>query len=159
MVGVRLTEKQKAFCDYYIETLNGTDSYIKAGYKVRSEASAASASSRLLRNVKIKNYIDQRLQELEDERIADAKEVLEYLTSVMREEVDEEVVVVEGDGDFRSRARTIRKAVGIRERNKAAELLGRRYALFTDKVDIDGSVGIQIIDNIPDVTDDEDDED
>ena len=154
MVGVRLTEKQKAFCDYYIETLNATEAALKAGY---SPKTAKQTGYENLNKPYLKNYIDQRLQELEDARIADAKEVLAYLTSVMREEVDEEVVVVEGDGDFGSRARTIRKAVGIRDRNKAAELLGRRYALFTDKLDIDGSVGVQIIDNIPD--DDSDDED
>lgn len=156
-MGVRLTEKQKAFCDYYIETNNATDSYYRAGYKVRTDGAARANASRLLTNDNIREYIDHRLKELEDKRIANAKEVLEYLTSVLREEVDEEVVVVEGDGDFGSRARTIRKAVGIRERNKAAELLGRRYALFTDNVDVKGTVGVQIIDNIPD--DDGDDED
>lgn len=155
MVGVRLTEKQKAFCDYYIETLNATEAALKAGY---SPKTAKQTGYENLNKPYLKNYIDQRLKELEDQRIADAKEVLEYLTSVLREEVDEEVVVVEGDGDFRSRARTIRKSVGIRERNRAAELLGRRYALFTDKVDIEGSVGVQIIDNIPGDYGDEDDE-
>lgn len=152
-MSVRLTEKQRAFCDHYIETLNATESALRAGY---SPKTARFIGSENLTKPNIKTYIDQRLKELEDKRIAKAKEVLEYLTSVMREEVDEEVVVVEGDGDFGSRARTIRKSVGIRERNKAAELLGRRYALFTDKVDIEGSIGVQIIDNVPDDDDDED---
>ena len=154
MVGVRLTEKQKAFCDYYIETNNATDSYYRAGYKVRTDGAARANASRLLTNDNIREYIDHRLKELEDKRIANAKEVLEYLTSVLREEVDEEVVVVEGIGDGSSEAKIIRKAVGIRERNKAAELLGRRYALFTDNVDVKGTVGVQIIDNIPDDDDD-----
>lgn len=154
MVGVKLTEKQKAFCDYYIETLNATEAAFKAGY---SPKTAKQTGYENLNKPYLKKYIDQRLKELEDQRIADAKEVLEYLTSVLREEVDEEVVVVEGDGDFGSRARTIRKSVGIRERNKAAELLGRRYGLFTDKVEVGGTIGVQIIDNIPD--DDGDDED
>ena len=155
MVGVKLTEKQKAFCDYYIETLNATEAALKAGY---SPKTAKQTGYENLNKPYLKHYIEQRLQELEDRRVAKAKEVLEYLTSVMREEVDEEVVVVEGSGDFGSRARTIRKAVGIRERNKAAELLGRRYGLFTDKVEVGGNLGVQIIDNIPDITDDDDDE-
>ena len=152
-----LTELQKRFADYYIESLNAKDSYMRAGYKVKTEASAAAAASRLLKNPKVKAYIDQRLKELEDQRIAKAQEVLEYLTSVMREEINEEVVVVEGDGEGMSSARVIRKAVGVKDRNKAAELLGRRYSLFTDKVDIGGPLGVQIIDNIPE--DDVNDED
>ena len=46
--------------------------------------------------------------------------------------------------------------MSVKERNKAAELLGKRYALFTDKVNIDGNVGVQIIDDIEDDTDEED---
>lgn len=150
----KLTEKQKAFADVYIRTLNAAEAAREAGY---SPNCAREMGYENLTKPHIKAYIDKRLQELEDKRIAKAKEVLEYLTSVMREEVDEEVIIVEGAGEGHSEARIMRKAVSIRERNKAAELLGRRYALFTDKLDIDGSVGVQIIDNIPD--DDGDDED
>jgi phage terminase small subunit len=153
---VKLTDKQKAFCDYYIETLNATESYKKAGYKVKNDNTAAVNANRLLRNAKIKSYIDKRLKEIENDRIADAKEVMEYLTAVMRGEVEEEVVVVESTGDYTSEARKINKQAGVRERNKAAELLGKRYALFTDKVNIDGNVGVQIIDDIEDDTDEED---
>jgi phage terminase small subunit len=153
---VKLTDKQKAFCDYYIETLNATESYKKAGYKVKNDNTAAVNANRLLRNAKIKSYIDKRLKEIENDRIADAKEVMEYLTAVMRGEVEEEVVVVESTGDYTSEARKIKKQVSVKERNKAAELLGKRYALFTDKVNIDGNVGVQIIDDIEDDTDEED---
>ncbi|HHV03038.1 MAG TPA: terminase small subunit [Bacteroidales bacterium] len=153
---MKLTDKQKAFCDYYIETLNATESYKKAGYKVKNDNTAAVNANRLLRNAKIKSYIDKRLKEIENDRIADAKEVMEYLTAVMRGEVEEEVVVVESTGDYTSEARKIKKQVSVKERNKAAELLGKRYALFTDKVNIDGNVGVQIIDDIEDDTDEED---
>lgn len=153
---MKLTDKQKAFCDYYIETLNATESYKKAGYKVKNDNTAAVNANRLLRNAKIKAYIDKRLKEIENDRIADAKEVMEYLTAVMRGEVEEEVVVVESTGDYTSEARKIKKQVSVKERNKAAELLGKRYALFTDKVNIDGSVAVQIIDDIEDDTDEED---
>lgn len=153
---MKLTDKQKAFCDYYIETLNATESYKKAGYKVKNDNTAAVNANRLLRNAKIKSYIDKRLKEIENDRIADAKEVMEYLTAVMRGEAEEEVVVVESTGDYTSEARKIKKQVSVKERNKAAELLGKRYALFTDKVNIDGNVGVQIIDDIEDDTDEED---
>ena len=89
-----------------------------------------------MRNVKVKNYIDEQLKKIEDESIADAKEVMKYLTQILRGELDEEVVVVEGEGDGFSSAKKVRKEVGIRERNKAAELLGKRYSLFTDKMDV-----------------------
>lgn len=144
----KLTEKQKAFCDYYIQTLNATKSYTKAGYK-GSETTARVNASKLLTKANIQNYISERLAELESKRVADAKEVLEYLTSVMRGEQSEEVVVVESIGDFMSEARTIDKQLNARERIKAAELLGKRYALFTDKVDSNLNVGIQIVDDVP----------
>lgn len=141
----KLTEKQKAFCDYYIETLNATESYIRAGYKVKSEASANSAASRLLRNVKVKSYIDKRLKQIESERIADAKEVMQYLTSVMRGEEIEEIVGFTEEGPEK-----ISKLPNVKDRVKAAELLGRRYSLFTDKVDIEGNIdtGTEKLDSI-----------
>ncbi len=149
MVGVRLTEKQKQFCDFYIETLNATEAALKAGYSSRT---ARFIGSENLTKPHIQNYIDQRLKELESRRIADAKEVLEYLTAVMRGE-EEETVVVGGEFGIEK----VKKEPSIRERNKAAELLGKRYALFTERLDVDGSLSVQIIDDIPD--DDDDDED
>jgi phage terminase small subunit len=142
----KLTEKQKAFCDYYIQTLNATESAKKAGY---SEKTARKIGHENLTKPDIQNYISERLAELESKRVADAKEVLEYLTSVMRGEQAEEVVVVENIGDFMSEARIVSKKLNARERIKAAELLGKRYALFTDKVDSNLNVGIQIVDDVP----------
>lgn len=144
----KLTEKQKAFCDYYIQTLNATESYTKAGYKGNATTARVNAS-KLLAKANIQTYISERLAELESKRVADAKEVLEYLTSVMRGEQAEEVVVVENIGDFMSEARIVSKKLNARERIKAAELLGKRYALFTDKVDSTLNVGIQIVDDVP----------
>ncbi|WP_303862603.1 terminase small subunit [Alkalibaculum bacchi] len=131
-----LTEKQKIFANEYLVDLNATRAYKKAYPNVKKDTTAAQAGSRLLRNVKVKNYIDEQLKKIEDESIADAKEVMKYLTQILRGELDEEVVVVEGEGDGFSSAKKVRKEVGIRERNKAAELLGKRYSLFTDKMDV-----------------------
>lgn len=144
----RLTEKQRIFCIEYLKDLNGTRAYKVAYPHVKNDNTAAAAASRLLRNVKIKSFIDKKLKEIEDKRIAKAEEVLKYLTSVMRGEETEEVVVVEGSGDGKSEARTIRKEVSAKERIRAAELLGKRYALFTDKVDMDVDVGTEKLDSI-----------
>ena len=131
---MKLTEKQKRFCDEYLIDLNATQAAIRAGY---SKKTAFIIANENLKKPYIKGYIDERLKQLEDKRIAKADEVLKYLTSVMRNEVKEEVVVVEGKGDGCSSARTIKKDMSAKDRNKAAELLGKRYRLFVDKVEAD----------------------
>lgn len=141
---MKLTEKQRIFCIEYLKDLNGTRAYKVAYPHVKNDNTAAAAASRLLRNVKIKSFIDKKLKEIEDKKIAKAEEILKYLTSVMRGEETEEVVVVEGIGEGMSSATTIKKQVGARERIKAAELLGKRYALFTDKLDVSEPISITI---------------
>ena len=131
---MKLTDKQKGFCDEYLIDLNATQAAIRAGY---SKKTAYSIGIENLKKPVIQNYIDKRLKQLEDKRIAKADEVLKYLTSVMRNEVKEEVVVVEGKGDGCSSARTIKKDMSAKDRNKAAELLGKRYRLFTDRIEAD----------------------
>lgn len=146
----RLTEKQKRFIDYYVILGNATEAAKKAGY---SKNSAKQIGNENL--TKLDYFIQKRLEELEDKRIAKADEVLKHLTSMMRGEIDEEVVVTENTGDYESKARIIKKQVSAKERIKAAELLGKRYSLFTDKVDIEGDVGVQIIDDISSDKDEE----
>ncbi|WP_243169617.1 terminase small subunit, partial [Enterococcus faecalis] len=90
-----MTEKQKRFCDFYIETGNATQAAIKAGY---SSKYANTNASKLLQNTTIKQYIDERLAELKNERTADAQEVLEYLTAVMRGEYKEATLIGVGEG-------------------------------------------------------------
>ena len=131
---MKLRDKQKRFCDEYLIDLNATQAAIRAGY---SKKTAYSIGIENLKKPVIQNYIDKRLKQLEDKRIAKADEVLKYLTSVMRNEVKEEVVVVESKGDGCSSARTIKKDMSAKDRNKAAELLGKRYRLFVDKVEAD----------------------
>lgn len=139
---MKLTEKQKRFADYYIETGNITEAAIKAGY---SKKTARVIGQENLQKPAIKSYIDEKLEAMQDERTASAKEVLEFLTKSMRGELDEEVVVVEGTGDGTSEARKIKKQIGLRERIKSAELLGKRYRLFTDKVEVEGVVPVMIV--------------
>lgn len=135
---MRMTEKQKRFCDFYIETGNATQSAIKAGY---SSKYANTNASKLLQNTTIKSYIDKRLAELKNERTADAQEVLEYLTAVMRGEYKEETIIGLGEGE----QTIVDIDVGAKDRLKAAELLGKRHALFTDKVDLQtGDIVIKV---------------
>lgn len=139
---MKLTEKQKRFADYYIETGNITEAAAKAGY---SKKTARVIGQENLLKPAIKGYIDEKLEAMQDERTASAKEVLEFLTKSMRGEIKEEVVVVEGTGDGTSEARTVKKQIGLRDRIKSAELLGKRYRLFTDKVEVEGAVPVVIV--------------
>lgn len=138
---MKLTVKQKAFADYYIELGNATEAAIKAGY---SKKTARSIGNENLTKPDIKTYIDERLKQLEDERIASAAEVMKYLTSVLRGEHTEEVVVVEGNGDGYSSARTVDKDISARDRLKAAELLGKRYGIFKDNINVEGAIPVVI---------------
>ena len=124
----KLSIKQKRFADEYIISGNATQSAIIAGY---SKKYAATNTDKLLKNTNIKNYIDERLKELEDKAIAKQEEVLKYLTSVMRGEHEEEVLYGIGEGVQSTR----HVEVGAKDRIKAAELLGKRYGTWTVKVD------------------------
>ena len=129
-----MTDKQRKFCDEYIIDCNATKAYLAAYPNIKNEHSARTLASRLLTKVDIKAYIDEQLEKISSEKVADAKEVMEYLTSVMRGESLSEIVVVENIGDYMSEARRMDKAPDEKERLKAAELLGKRYGLFKDNV-------------------------
>lgn len=139
-----MTEKQKRFCDEYLIDCNATRAYKTVYKNVKSDETAKSAASRLLTNVNVKKYIADRMEEIHNEKTADAQEVIEYLTSVLRGESTAQEIVVEGTGDGCSEARTMEKSPSEKERLKAAELLGKRYALFTDKVETDVDMDLNI---------------
>ena len=139
---MKLNARQKAFCEYYVACGNATEAAIKAGYR---EKNARKIGSENLTKMDIKAYVEELMQKLESERTASAKEVLEMLTSSMRGEIKEEVVVVEGTGDGCSDARIVKKQIGLKDRIKAAELLGKRYRLFTDKVEVEGVLPVMIV--------------
>ena len=122
----KLTIKQKKFADEYIISGNATEAAIKAGYK--NEVSGREN----LQKPTVKAYIDEQLTKLEDEAIAGAKEVMKYLTQAMRGETYDEVYYKsEFGGEKLGKVR-----IPSKDRIKAAELLGKRYQLFTDKVDM-----------------------
>ena len=138
---VTLREKQKRFCDEYLIDLNATQAAIRAGYSGKNARNIASEN---LAKPNIKKYIEDRMAQKATKLIADQDEVLKYLTGVMRNEESEEVVIVEGTGDGCSEARVIKKDASIKDRVKAAELLGKRYSLFTDKVDLNADMDLKI---------------
>lgn len=133
-----LTVKQQRFVDAYIETGNAAEAARRAGYKSRN---ADVMGRENLRKHTVRKVLEARLKEIEDKRIAKAKEVMEFLTSSMRGEIKEEAVVVEGVGNGCSAARIIEKRIGANDRIKAAVQLAKRYGLDRPE-DADGEAHI-----------------
>ena len=129
-----LNDKQRLFYKEYLVDSNATQAAIRAGY---SKKTAYSQGQRLLKHVEGQKYMKELMAEKEATLIADQDEVLKYLTSVQRGEGQEEVVVVEGQGDGYSRATIVTRDICPKDRMKAAELLGKRYSLFKDSVKLD----------------------
>lgn len=138
----KMTLKQQRFADEYIITGNLYKSAVEAGY---SEKYAKSQSHKLLENVGIKNYIDVRLAKLESEKIASQEEVLQYLTSVMRGEKTEPLLVLDGEGT----QKVIQAVPNVQSRTRAAELLGKRYSMWTDKQEVTSNNVTEIVWDIP----------
>lgn len=136
-----MTDRQKRFCDEYLIDCNATQAAIRAGY---SEKFAHTNANKLLQVTTIKAFIKKELEQIRSSKIATIEEIMIYLTAVMRGESSSEIVIVEGIGDGCSNARTMTKAPDEKERLKAAELLGKRYGMFTDKVNVDGAVPVII---------------
>lgn len=147
---MKLTEKQKRFADYFIETGNATESARLAGY---SRKTAPDMGHENLQKPHIREYIDVRIAEKDAKRIAKQDEVLEFLTGVLRGEEQEQFPLGLGMGE----QRLVKKDLNGADRIKAAELLGKRYGMWVDRQQIDGTMGVQIIDDIgggPDGADD-----
>lgn len=122
--------KQQRFADEYIISGNATNAAIKAGY---SSKYANTNASKLLQNTTIKSYIDERLAQLASDKVATQEEVLTYLTSVMRGETQEQTLCSIGELG----QEVIDIDVGAKDRIKAAELLGKRFRMWTEKVETD----------------------
>lgn len=118
---MKLTAKQRLFADEYIKSGNATQSAIKAGYATKA---AYRTGSENLRKPQIKAYIDAKMTEIESHKIADAKEVLQFYTRVLREEETEEVALPTGDDVV-----TVEKKPSFKDRLTAAKELMKRYPL------------------------------
>lgn len=119
---IKLKPKELIFAEEWLKTTNATQSAIKAGYSART---AYSAGNRLLKKVDVKQYIDERLAEMKESSIADTNEVMQFLSSTMRGDIPDQFGL----------------DPALNDRIKAAELLGKRYKMFTDKQEISGADG------------------
>lgn len=153
----KLTAKQKRFCDEYLIDLNATQAAKRAGY---SKKTARAIANENLTKPAIKEYINQRMEEKEKELIADQDEVMKYLSAVMRREKTESVVVTLSkeksmyvpDVNGTMRKQTVKEEVPqiieiparLSDSNKAAELLGKAYGIYTDKVEADVDMELNI---------------
>jgi phage terminase small subunit len=136
-----MTEKQKRFCEEYLIDCNGTQAAIRAGY---SEKTATKIAAENLTKPDIREYIDEKLAEISSQRTADAREVMEYLTSVMRGEHKEQVLRLVGNGTQKIDSMNVTE----KDRLKAAELIGKRYGLFKESVDVNGVVPVVLCDDV-----------
>lgn len=122
---MKLTPKQKKFAEYYIKCGNATEAAKKAGY---SEKTAYAIGQENLKKPVISEYIAKRIEKQEKALVADADEVLKFFTSTMRGEVKDQFGL----------------DPALSDRIRAAELLGKRYRLFADKVSVEGVVPVII---------------
>lgn len=157
-----MTEKQARFVDEYLIDCNATQAAIRAGY---SEKTAYSIGCENLTKPEIREAIAARLAELQSKKVATVQEIMEFLTSVMRREQPETVVVTltdevseyvpDAEGKVRQRkirhdtAQKIEIPSRLSDSNRAAEMLGKRYGIFTDNVSISEQAPV-IVDDIPD---------
>jgi len=147
----KLTEKQQLFCDEYLIDLNATQAAIRAGYSKRT---ARQIGTENLSKPAISEYIEKRMAEKKDKLIAKQDEVLEYFTSVMRGESRSSVLARDETGADR----VIEKPPDEKEKLKAGEQLGKYYALFTEKVEQDLDMVLDIKIDYGDKEDGEDDD-
>lgn len=138
---VAMNARQKRFCDEYLIDCNATQAAIRAGY---SPKTAKVTGAKMLTNANLKAYIDEQLERIHNKKTADAQEVLEYLTAVMRGQHTEQTLQLIGDG--------VQKIADIdvsaKERLKAAELIGKRYGMFKDNVNL-GESRVIIVSDVP----------
>ena len=136
-----MNAKQRKFADEYLIDCNATQAAIRAGY---SPKTAKSIGQENLTKPDLKAYIDEQLEILHNERTADAQEVLEYLTAVMRGQHTEQTLQLIGEG-----VQTITDIdVSAKERLKAAELIGKRYGMFKDGLNVGGAVPVVFVDDL-----------
>ena len=151
-----LTIKQKQVADDFIITGNRTKSYLKFYKNVKNRETAAAAASRLFSTPEVKEYIEQKMKELDEELIADQREVLRGLTrQFRREETDYQVVMIkkpsfDDNGNFlgiEEKPEVIKLPTQNKDSIKAGELLGKRLGMWTDKLELESASQVVIVDD------------
>ena len=120
-----MTDRQKRFCDEYLVDCNAAGAARRSGYSPDS-------ANKLMKQPEVQEYIEEQMEAIHNEKIADVKEISEYLTSVMRGSCGEQTKTSISD----SKETTTYIAVSAKERLKAAELMGKRYGLFKEKTEV-----------------------
>ena len=143
-----LSVKQEKFCIEYAKSGNARQAYKEAGYACKNDSVVDAAASRLLTNVKVKERLAELAEEAKNASIADITEMQQKLTSIIRQEAEEEVIVVESIGDFMSNARKMTKKPAIKDVISAIEKLGKMQGAFSENVNLNGNVGVVIVDDI-----------
>ena len=131
-----LNVKQEAFCLHYAKTGNATESYKIAGYSAKTEGALYASANRLLKNVKVAARLKELADEMKSEKIASIAEIQERLTVILRGELMEEQVVVEGCGDGVSEATVVKRKPQLKDVIKAGETLGKMQGAFDNKANI-----------------------
>lgn len=133
-----LKNKQREnFCLEIVSGKSGTQAAIDAGYSAKT---AGSQANRLLKNAEIKSRIAELMEQIASQKVADAREVMEYLTAVMRGEAMSHVLCLAGDG----MQEVIEKQPDEKEKLKAAELLGKRYGLFKEVMEVEPDMELTV---------------
>lgn len=148
--------KQKQVADDYIIMGNKTESYLKFYKNIKNRETAAAAASRLFSSQEMKSYLSERMAELDEELISDQREVLRDLTrQFRREEIDYQVVMIkkpsfDDNGNFlgiEEKPEVLKLPTQNRDSIKAGELLGKRFGMWTDKVELETASQVVIVDD------------
>ena len=139
---IKLNPRQEAFVEFYLQSGNAYQSAVRAGY---SENYAKADSRKIMENPNIRQAIEMRIAKTKNNRIAQTDEILEYLTSVMRNKENEEIVMNIGKGNGITEAKKVVTKVSEKDRIRAAELLAKRYGLFINKNELELNSAIPVV--------------
>lgn len=137
-----LNVKQEAFCLHYARTGNATESYKAAGYEAKTANAIYANANRLIKNDKVQARLQELAAEIESSKIANIKEIQERLTSIMRMEQQEEVVMTKGTGEGYSEIKHVSKAPSLKDVIKAAETLAKMQGGFDNKINVEIAIPV-----------------
>lgn len=148
-MGELKSKKQEKFCQLYAATGNATQSYIDAGYTVKSKNAAAVQAHRFVnKNDNIKERLAELAEEAKTNAIANIQEMQSVLTQIIREELDEEKLMSISEGEGYSRIVSKRQKAALKDRLKAIELLGKMQGAFVDNINIKGTAAVTFVDDL-----------
>lgn len=153
--------KYKQFADEYLKSLNATQSYLKV-YPNSTRRTAEVESSKLLRKPEIQQYLNERLEQLEEETHVSISRIVQELAKIAFADIGDFIdlknytIFTDGRGkevkEFYIKPEDLDKIdssliseisktkhgfkVKLHDKQKALELLGKRFALFTDNLNV-----------------------